>query len=72
MFSTRSMTGVGMRDGSCLLFDQKNVLILRIENAQFGAVTAIGLSQDGKRVLLGFSRGKARVLEIRHRNCTVK
>ena len=31
---------------------------VRIENAQMGAVTAIGLSVDGKRILIGFSRGK--------------
>ena len=47
--SVGGRTAVGFRDGSIMIFNEKFEMETRIENAQVGAVTALGISVDGKR-----------------------
>ena len=46
MTSSGKRTGVGFRDGSCLIFDQNDVLEVRIENENCGAVTSLARVQN--------------------------
>ena len=65
-------TAVGMRDGSCLIFNEEYVLDVRIETANVGAVTALGLSLDGKRILVGFARGKVMMYDTGHPKAPIR
>ena len=59
-------TSVGLKDGSCLIFGSNFELECRIEvpERNFGSVSASGLSVDGKRILIGYSRGKVLMFDV--------
>ena len=59
-------TAIGLKDGTTLIFGSNLDLECRIESAEknFGSVSASGLSADGKRILIGYSRGKVLMYDV--------